>query len=155
MRKNIGIYRGKRIDTGAWEEGYFLGLQDKLTGKDLFFIIDAVGEYHRVDPETVGEYTGLTDSNGTGIFEGDILHSFVANKKVISAVKFGAFKPDFFYDFAHERGYDMSVKVYGLYAYVASDAEDIMLAADMRSASVIGNIYDNPDELGGNDHAAD
>lgn len=149
MRKSIGIYRGKRIDTGTWKEGYLLGLQDKLTGKDLFFIVDENGEYHRVDPETVGEYTGLTDSNGTGIFEGDILCSFVANRKVTSIVKIGAYKPDFFYDFAHEHGYDMSVKVYGLYAYVFSNRSDIMLAANMKLASVIGNIYDNPELLRG------
>lgn len=47
MRKNIGIYRGKRIDTGTWKEGYFLGLQDKLTGKDLFFIVDEMGEENK------------------------------------------------------------------------------------------------------------
>lgn len=149
MRENIGIFRGKRIDTGAWKEGYFLGLQDKISGTDLFFIVDEMGEYHRVDPETVGEYTGLTDSNGTGIFEGDILCSLAAKRKVISVVKIGAFKPDFFYDYAHEHGYDMSVKVYGLYAYVASDREDIMFAADMKLASVIGNIHDNPELLEG------
>lgn len=108
-----------------------------------------------VDHETLGQYTGLTDKNGVKIFEGDILESFCKDKRVVSVMKYGAFKPDFFYDFAHERGYDMSVKVYGLYAYVASDREDIMLAADMKLASVIGNIYDNPELVGGDDNAAD
>lgn len=73
MRENIGVFRGKRVDTGQWKEGYLLGLQDKINGKDLFFIVDEMGEYHRVDPETVGEFTGVTDKDGTGIFEGDIL----------------------------------------------------------------------------------
>ena len=145
MRENIGIYRGKRMDTGAWREGYLLGVKKKVDGKDLFFIIDKNGEYHRVDPETVGEFTGLKDKDGREIFEGDILRSFAANKKFISVVKIGAFKPEFFYDFAHERGYDMSAKLYGLYAYVVSDREDIMFAADMKLASVIGNRHDNPE----------
>ena len=36
MRENIGIFRGKRVDTGQWKEGYLLGLQDKISGKDLY-----------------------------------------------------------------------------------------------------------------------
>lgn len=154
MRENIGIYRGKRIDTGAWKEGYLLGVQKKVDGKDLFFIVDENGEYHRVDPETVGEYTGLTDSTGTGIFEGDILESFYKKKRIVSVVKYGGFEPEFFYECAAAQGFFLhGMKLYGLYAYDLTGSE-MMFVEDMRQAKIIGNIYDNPELLGGDDHAA-
>lgn len=83
MRENIGIFRGKRVDTGQWEEGYLLGLQDKISGKDLFFIVDEMGEYHRVDPETVGEFTGMNDEDGTELFEGDIVENIESGMRAL------------------------------------------------------------------------
>lgn len=149
MRENIGIYRGKRIDTGEWKEGYLHGVQDRLTGKDLFFIVDENNESHRVNPETIGEYTGLTDSNGTGIFEGDIIkHENPGWEIKYGVINFGKYgvTPD-------NPTYNI-----GFYVNWLNDPfvrQDLGFWLEQRGIENIGNIYDNPELLGGADNEAD
>lgn len=132
------LFRGKCIDEtclkGKWLEGDIL--HDGVTGK--YYIntgnclneSDIVGEEgllrfvaYEVDPETVCQYTGLTDKNGRKIFEGDIV---LEHKNTYIA----------FWDCCnHEIGIKNNKESLGI-AYV--------YPGDMK---VIGNIFDNPDLL--------
>lgn len=77
MRENMGMYRGKRVDTGEWVRGYLVVYPDLIgrTGKETVCIHAGYVGFS-VDPDTVGADTGLTDKNGTRIHEGDLFDKY-------------------------------------------------------------------------------
>lgn len=107
-------------------EGYFC----YSSMSDLPCIQDKVThEYKNVIPETVGQYTGLTDKNGKKIFEGDIMTFSAYGKEYIGIVEI----------------VNGSACVSCEYGRKASPYLDT--AAFHYGATVIGNIHDNPELL--------
>lgn len=137
MNRQI-LFRGKQKDDGKWLQGFYAIQSNhacyqselKYTSfilKDEFMDwgLGGLAEYE-VIPESVGQFTGLTDKNGNKIFEGDIV-------KCLSL----------------ENGY-VNKEV-----YYAEDRARFVLGSlgsdydfeEYINVEVIGNIYDNPELL--------
>ena len=84
------LFRGKgdrKYNSGNWYHGY---LSKDCDGD---YVITEIGFSRTVIPETVGQYTGLTDNNHDGIFEGDIVRCKQEKNEGICVVRWfnGAF----------------------------------------------------------------
>lgn len=140
------LFRGKQIDTGAWVEGAFC-MKDcddpfgELVDRPSIIKYEPPhdGYWFRVHPETVGQFTGLTDKNGKMIFEGDIVHVLgnqqVEDWKNVDYIGSIAFLDAGFYVI------DGTIEDHAFRRYALP-----RLDFDLE---VIGNIYDNPDLLEG------
>ena len=114
------LFRGKRVDNGEWVEGNDI-MHETVVGH---LCLSNVGEcWVSVDPETVGQFTGLRDKNGKQIFEGDIL-SFETMRGTISFTVY----------------YDEECGVWQPFG-------DSYCGFDPKDVEVIGNIHDNPEPL--------
>lgn len=135
------LFRGK-TEKGEWVYGNYCGAE-YLTINGMQHIIIEVprnGRSAKVDPETVGQYTGVTDINGTKIFEGDIL-------KDVS-------------DVGNEQLYEVYYNE-DLCAFMLDDQYWITPTRDWLSKDdknpttmmleIIGNIHDNPELLNGSE----
>ena len=134
MEREI-IFRGKRIDNGEWIHGYY-GISGEGTDLERHIImvstLTSENFYFNgieVDPETVSQYTGLKDSIGKQIFDGDVcLHK---EYECFGKIKWSL--DEACYYFCVCNGYQLFEEEQ-LYEYVDG-------------LNIIGNIHDNPELL--------
>lgn len=73
MNRREILFRGKRVDNGEWVYGHYCGtVNDGKYGLIGDTKTNGTTGWH-VDIDTLSQFTGLTDSKGNKVFEGDIV----------------------------------------------------------------------------------
>ena len=131
MRENMGLYRGKRIDghrdnTKNGTMLYGSLFIDKNGQPKIKWYCEKYGSAmtSNVDPETVGQFSGMTDIGGKRIFEGDILKTAVTGLTSHTGVV----------EFAD-----------GAFGLRCTDGAAFFLCFVAGSFAIIGNVHDTPE----------
>lgn len=159
------LFKAKRRDNGEWVEGLLSILNKGNISDEGILETESVLAIQRplfgmleIDPNTICQYTGLTDKNGNKIWENDVLFQKTTEKhwcqwECMGVVKYGVHDWNeldygytsigFFVEPIVKKG-DKNKIVCGLNQVDVND--------EFYPIEVIGNIFDNPELLGGADN---
>lgn len=134
MNREI-LFKAKRIDNGEWVEGQYVYITNPLTedGKPIKHLIcNGTNIFNDlIDPDTLRQYTGLTDKNGKKIWENDILCGHLDEK----------YPEDITYT-------KVFWNVNGFYTKESCSIDVHLLDRfEQEYFEVVGNIFDNPELL--------
>lgn len=142
------LFRGK-TEKGEWVEGFYTKGYRYYEAESLEDFIYTYTyknnsydySYAIVQPETIGQFTGLTDKNGKKVFEGDIVKATICiNDWSRDGVR-------------NEEGiYEIKYHTEHCYFYLAKEGNNLLFDGNWRyflkEIKVIGNIHDNKELLG-------
>ena len=150
MNREI-LFKAKRLDNGKWVEGYYCKLDETTycISEDYerypvpthhYILHEAMTDWglpnrflqFEINPDTLCQFTGLTDKNGKKIWENDICDRKEKYPEIVAYNK-GDWQLDYSYAFGKEM--HSNACNLGFYAYERNCVE------------VIGNIFDNADLL--------
>lgn len=147
------LFRGKLLSDGRWAEG---NLDIKKSGVCIITPDETpVGCYGQVDPETVGQYTGLT-ANGKRIFEGDIVKAvhtihFPDEEQHLPRRAYGANYTECG-EYVYFRNYVVKWNEKSARMEIRNGSDSAWLGFNYiynHAVEIIGNIHDNPEMIGG------
>ena len=131
-------FRGKRIDNGEWVVGSLINKIKPTEIEDVFWaslIHDGALTAVEVNPETVGQFTGLHDKNGVEVWEGDIVSSdWLINEEKIIFNCTGEVKYS-------NKNYCYEIRGVNTFMPFSSDE------STLKSIEIIGNVFDKPELL--------
>lgn len=139
MNREI-LFKAKRLDNGEWVEGGYFS--EPYTEKKFIICWNSFGlgfnEFIEVEPDTICQYTGLTDKNGKRIWENDIVEITIECDDYFNLSETGIVE----YSYGQ---YELKVKTTdGKEAY--SNLINKLSEAPFEIEK-LGNIFDNPDLL--------
>lgn len=154
--KDRYLYKAKRVDNGQWVQGNLVYSEDSEDGWETLIIPTRESNmftkggskgnlgfenWYRVDQDTICQCTGLKDTNGTLIWENDIIKDLFSD--VCAQIKYGSYQSCFDSTKTEHVGFyvDWSGK------YTKRYRKDLGYWINMVDAEIAGNAFDNVELL--------